>query len=176
MNKNKKNIEQENITNKIFKDKEDFKEKYLSIFKKELGASFEESNSVDRYNMLATLIQKQSNEIGNDCKNGYRENKQKRLYYFSMEFLIGKLLKNYLINFGVEDIVKEGLKDLGEDLDKLCEKERDPGLGNGGLGRLAACFVDSLASMGYAAYGMGIRYGYGLFKQVIKDGRQVELP
>lgn len=176
-NKGKKNIEQENNqNNKIFKDKEDFKEKYLNIFKKELGASFEESNSVDRYNMLATLIQKQSNEIGNDCKNGYRNKTQKRLYYFSMEFLIGKLLKNYLINFGVEDIVKEGLKDLGEDLDSLCENERDPGLGNGGLGRLAACFVDSLASMGYAGYGMGIRYGYGLFKQVIKDGKQVELP
>ena len=99
-NKGKKNIEQENNqNNKIFKDKEDFKEKYLNIFKKELGASFEESNSVDRYNMLATLIQKQSNEIGNDCKNGYRNKTQKRLYYFSMEFLIGKLLKNYMINY-----------------------------------------------------------------------------
>ena len=77
-NKGKKNIEQENNqNNKIFKDKEDFKEKYLNIFKKELGASFEESNSVDRYNMLATLIQKQSNEIGNDCKNGYRNKTQK---------------------------------------------------------------------------------------------------
>jgi len=93
-----------------------------------------------------------------------------------MEFLIGKLLKNYLINFEVEDIVREGLAEMGEDLDELCEFERDPGLGNGGLGRLAACFIDSLASLGYAGHGNGIRYRYGLFKQEFKDGKQVEMP
>ena len=93
-----------------------------------------------------------------------------------MEFLIGKLLENYLINFQITDIVRDGLADLGEDLDNIFAQERDPGLGNGGLGRLAACFIDSLASLGYAGHGNGIEYQYGLFKQVIKEGRQVELP
>ncbi|MGX8698657.1 MAG: glycogen/starch/alpha-glucan phosphorylase, partial [bacterium] len=94
----------------------------------------------------------------------------------SMEFLIGRLLENYLLNFGVTDIVREGLADLGENLDALYEMEDDAGLGNGGLGRLAACFIDSLASLGYSGHGNGIRYRYGLFNQKIVNGRQVELP
>jgi starch phosphorylase len=93
-----------------------------------------------------------------------------------MEFLIGRLLKNYLINLEIEDTVREGLQDLGIDLEALCECERDPGLGNGGLGRLAACFLDSMAYLGVPGVGMGIRYRFGLFRQRIVNGEQTEEP
>ena len=101
---------------------------------------------------------------------------EKRVYYFSMEFLMGKLLKNYLINLGIEDMVREAMAELGEDLDALCSLEPDPALGNGGLGRLAACFLDSMAFCDIAGIGMGARYRFGLFKQKISDKRQMEEP
>ncbi|MDO5331489.1 MAG: glycogen/starch/alpha-glucan phosphorylase, partial [Bacillota bacterium] len=106
----------------------------------------------------------------------HADNQEKKVYYFSMEFLIGKLLDNYLINLGIRDDVEEALKELGIDLEKLEEIEPDPGLGNGGLGRLAACFLDSMAAHGVPGVGMGIRYRFGLFKQKIVDGYQTELP
>ena len=93
-----------------------------------------------------------------------------------MEFLVGRLLENYLINLGIRDIVAEGLEDLGESLDELAAMEADPGLGNGGLGRLAACFLDSMAALGVPGVGMGIRYRFGLFRQRIENGYQVEEP
>jgi starch phosphorylase len=93
-----------------------------------------------------------------------------------MEFLVGRLLENYLINLGIRDIVADGLADLGDSLDELCDLEVDPGLGNGGLGRLAACFLDSMAALGVPGIGMGIRFRFGLFKQRIVDGYQVEEP
>lgn len=162
--------------NTIFKNKEEFKQKYVESFKSELGKSFERATATERYNILAKLIASEAKAIESDCKKKTQVEGRKKIYYFSMEFLIGKLLKNYLINFGIEDLVRDGLAELGESLDNLCEQERDPGLGNGGLGRLAACFIDSLASLGYSGHGNGIRYNYGLFKQAIKDGQQVELP
>ncbi len=162
--------------NTIFKNKEEFKQKYVESFKSELGKSFERATATERYNILAKLIASEAKAIESDCKKKTHVEGRKKIYYFSMEFLIGKLLKNYLINFGIEDLVSDGLAELGESLDNLCEQERDPGLGNGGLGRLAACFIDSLASLGYSGHGNGIRYNYGLFKQAIKDGQQVELP
>ena len=100
----------------------------------------------------------------------------KKVYYISMEFLIGKLLSNNLINLGIYEELSDILKKNGKNLADIEEAEPEPSLGNGGLGRLAACFIDSLASLGYAGHGNGIRYQYGLFKQVIKEGRQVELP
>ena len=99
----------------------------------------------------------------------------KDIYYFSMEFLLGRLLNVYLINLGIRDLVKDGLNDLGLNLDTILEYEKDPGLGNGGLGRLAACFMDSLASLGINAMGMGVRYRFGLFKQKIVNGEQIEV-
>lgn len=162
--------------NTIFKNKEEFKQKYVESFKSELGKSFERATATERYNILAKLIASEAKAIESDCKKKTHVEGRKKIYYFSMEFLIGKLLKNYLINFGIEDLVRDGLAELGESLDNLCEQERDPGLGNGGLGRLAACFIDSLASLGYSGHGNGIRYNYGLFKQAIKDGQQVEIP
>lgn len=100
----------------------------------------------------------------------------KIVYYMSMEFLMGRALGNNLINLKAYKEVKEALEEIGLNLDEIEDQEPDPALGNGGLGRLAACFMESLATLGYAAYGCGIRYRYGMFKQQIKDGFQVEVP
>ena len=106
----------------------------------------------------------------------YEKSDPKIVYYMSMEFLMGRALGNNLINLTFYDEVKEALEEIGLDLNTIEDQEPDAALGNGGLGRLAACFLDSLATLGYPAYGCGIRYKYGMFKQGIKDGYQVELP
>lgn len=100
----------------------------------------------------------------------------RQVYYLSMEFLIGRTLSNALLSLGIYDDVSSALAEMGLDLEELIDEENDPGLGNGGLGRLAACFLDSLATLGYPAYGCGIRYKYGMFKQKIENGYQVEVP
>ena len=100
----------------------------------------------------------------------------KRVYYLSLEFLMGRMLQNMLVNIDMEEKYKAALMDIGYDLENLYEEEVDAALGNGGLGRLAACFLDSMATLELPAWGYGIRYDYGIFKQVIKDGRQVEIP
>ena len=105
-----------------------------------------------------------------------KEQKSKRVYYLCMEFLVGRSLKTNLYNLGIVDSYREVLKEYGFDLDELYEQENDAGLGNGGLGRLAACFMDSLASLDYPATGFSIRYEYGLFKQKIVNGWQTEMP
>lgn len=107
---------------------------------------------------------------------GTRIDKEKAVFYFSMEFLIGRQLQSNLLNLDVEHEIEEGLKELGIDLNEIIETEPDPGLGNGGLGRLAACFLDSMASVGISGHGYGIRYKYGLFEQKFVNGSQVELP
>ena len=106
----------------------------------------------------------------------YEKTDPKIVYYMSMEFLMGRALVNNLINLTFYDEVKEALEEIGLDLNTIEDQEPDAALGNGGLGRLAACFLDSLATLGYPAYGCGIRYHYGMFKQKIKDGYQVEVP
>ncbi|MFP6638141.1 MAG: glycogen/starch/alpha-glucan phosphorylase [Nitrospinaceae bacterium] len=105
----------------------------------------------------------------------YYENHVKRVYYLSMEFLIGRLLTNNLINLGLYDEYKQALDELGNDISELEETEVEAGLGNGGLGRLAACFLDSIASLGIPGYGYGIRYDFGIFHQKIVQGYQVEV-
>ncbi len=106
----------------------------------------------------------------------YEKDDPKTVYYMSMEFLMGRALGNNMINLGDYDEIKEALDELGFDLNVIEDQEPDAALGNGGLGRLAACFLDSLATLGYSAYGCGIRYRYGMFKQKIEDGYQVEIP
>ena len=106
----------------------------------------------------------------------FDETGAKKVYYLSMEFLMGRALGNNLINLGAQKEVREALEELGFDLNVIEDQEPDPALGNGGLGRLAACFLDSLATLGYPAYGCGIRYRYGMFKQKIENGYQIEVP
>ncbi|MDZ5034774.1 glycogen/starch/alpha-glucan phosphorylase, partial [Clostridium perfringens] len=108
--------------------------------------------------------------------NRYKSTGEKQVYYFSMEFLLGRLLGDSLMNLGIREICREALKDLNINLDELENLEQDQGLGNGGLGRLAACFLDSMASLNIPGHGCGIRYKYGFFEQKIIDGKQVEVP
>ncbi|MES1264955.1 MAG: glycogen/starch/alpha-glucan phosphorylase, partial [Variovorax sp.] len=100
----------------------------------------------------------------------------KRIHYLSMEFLLGRTLRNNIMNLSAEPLVRHALEQQGWNLDALIEEEPDAGLGNGGLGRLAACFIDSLATLQYPAIGYGLRYEYGIFRQVVRDGSQIEQP
>ena len=154
----------------IFNDKQDFEEQYRDKFIKILGKYYGECTDQERYNVLAHLIAEKAREI----QSTSYIHADKQVYYFSLEFLLGPLLENYLLNLGITDVVAEGLKEMGTSLQELAAQEVDPGLGNGGLGRLAACFLDSMAHEGMAGFGNGMRYRYGLFRQEIKDGRQVE--
>ena len=158
--------------NKIFDTKDQFIEEYKSAVKAISGKSFERTSDIDHFNALASLVASKARNVATESDE--RAKNKKRVYYFSIEFLIGRLLDNYLLNFGIRDIVAEGLSDMGADLETLENQEPDPALGNGGLGRLAACFLDSLAAEGIAGYGNGMRYRYGLFKQDIVNGCQVE--
>ena len=157
-------------TAKIFENEQDFVEQYREACLARYGTPFEELADHERYYALAELIANKGRAI---FPESHPEG-AKKVYYFSLEFLIGPLLDNYLINFGVRDLVAEGVRSMGTDLETLCRQEADPGLGNGGLGRLAACFLDSMAHEGIAGYGNGMRYRYGLFRQHIEGGRQVE--
>ena len=109
-------------------------------------------------------------------RRAHIDNGKRMVYYLSMEFLLGRAFVNALINEGVYAEFEEAFKQLGKAFADICEQEQDPGLGNGGLGRLAACFLDSLATLRIPAMGYGIRYQYGMFKQEIVDGQQVEKP
>jgi starch phosphorylase len=160
----------------MFADKEIFKAELMAQCEKELGKNFDEMGKQERYTMLVTLIRERLGRVWSRTNQEYSGIDGKQIYYFSLEFLIGKLLSYYLLNLGISELVRNGLADLGEDLDELCACEADAGLGNGGLGRLAACFLDSMAFMGIPGHGNGIRYRYGLFQQKIVDGFQVELP
>ncbi|HXN05710.1 MAG TPA: glycogen/starch/alpha-glucan phosphorylase, partial [Nitrospiria bacterium] len=106
----------------------------------------------------------------------YQQKESKIVYYLSLEFLIGRSLTNGLINMGLEDVSRQVLYEMGQNLEKLCEAEVEAALGNGGLGRLAACILDSMVTLGLPGYGYGIRYEYGMFKQKIEQGQQVEHP
>ncbi|MBP1745299.1 MAG: glycogen phosphorylase, partial [Firmicutes bacterium] len=136
----------------------------------------EGASSLRRYMAVAGVVNDYCNEELLATRRLYSKEKVKQVYYFSMEFLIGRLLESNLINLGIRDDFEKALGELGMDLDEILEMEADPGLGNGGLGRLAACFMDSMASMGIPGHGVGIRYQYGLFEQKIINGYQVELP
>ncbi len=149
---------------------------FIKKLESERANRIEEASAWDKYYALASLIRDYIYENWVKSNKKYVKNKEKQVYYFSMEFLIGKLLISNLINLGIKEICEEGLRELGIDLDKIEEVEKDPGLGNGGLGRLAACFLDSIASIGIPGHGCGIRYKYGLFEQKIIDGYQVEFP
>lgn len=160
----------------MFTNKEEFKKQYSERFIQTYGRPVDRSDPTERWLTLGEVIRDNASEEWMTTKESIARNGQKQLFYFSMEFLIGRLLTNNLMNMGIYDIVKEGLADLGVDLNELEELETDAGLGNGGLGRLAACFLDSLATLGLPGHGNTIRYEYGLFKQKIEDNKQVEVP
>lgn len=140
------------------------------------GKSFSESSERDHYQTLGIMIREFVSHDWIKTNERYLAAKEKQVYYLSIEYLLGKLLRQNLINLGIEETVQVGLQELGIDLGDLEELESDAGLGNGGLGRLAACFLDSLASLNLPGHGHGIRYKHGLFEQKIVDGYQVELP
>ncbi|WP_136608594.1 glycogen/starch/alpha-glucan phosphorylase [Paenibacillus dokdonensis] len=160
----------------MFNNKELFKTAFKEQLVSRLGKSIEEAAADDIYKILGMLIRENIGREWAETNQMYKTRQEKQVYYFSMEFLIGRLMGNNLLNLGMLETVRDGLLDLGWNLEEIEEQEPDAGLGNGGLGRLAACFLDSLASLGYAGHGCGIRYKYGLFEQKIIDGHQVELP
>lgn len=160
--------------NKIFDNKQEFTELYRDAVMSISGKSVEAASDLDRFNALAKLVAEKARTVATKSDACVTAEGKKRVYYFSIEFLIGRLLDNYLLNFGVRDMVAEALDDMGFDLSVIENQEPDPALGNGGLGRLAACFQDSMAAEGIAGYGNGMRYRYGLFKQEIVNGSQVE--
>ena len=150
----------------------EFKQQFQSMY----AYSYEEGSNEQLYNALGLLVKNYISSHWKETREKYIKNSVKQVYYFSMEFLPGRQLKSNAYNLGLLDVVKEGLSELDLSFDQLAEAEADPALGNGGLGRLASCFMDSLASLGMAGNGNGIRYQYGLFRQKFVDGYQVELP
>ncbi|ETI65850.1 glycogen/starch/alpha-glucan phosphorylase [Neobacillus vireti] len=160
----------------MFSSTAEFKGNFLKRLEMVSGRSFSESTPRDYYQTLGQMIREFVSHDWITTNEKYLAAKGKQVYYLSIEYLLGKLLRQNLINLGVEEIVQAGLQELGIDLGELEELEADAGLGNGGLGRLAACFLDSLASLNLPGHGHGIRYKHGLFEQKIVDGYQVELP
>ena len=159
----------------MFENKQTFKEEYARRLLETYGVTVENSHITERYAILGEMVRDYANvDWGKTHDKTIK--KQRTLIYFSMEFLIGRLLVNNMQNMGIYEVVKDGLADFGINIHELEEQESDAGLGNGGLGRLAACFLDSIASLGYVGHGNCIRYGYGFFRQRIVKGKQVELP
>ena len=152
--------------------KESVKENVKFLYRKKL----EEATQEQIFQAVCYTVKDVIIDNWLETQNAYKEQDPKIVYYMSMEFLMGRALGNNLINLTAYKEVKEALDELGLDLNVIEDQEPDPALGNGGLGRLAACFLDSLATLNYSAYGCGIRYRYGMFKQQIKDGYQVEVP
>ena len=138
--------------------------------------TLKEANQQEIYQAVAAVVKETVMEQWLATQQTMDKEDPKVVYYMSMEFLMGRALGNNLINLSEYKEVQEALEELGLDINAIEDQEPDPALGNGGLGRLAACFMDSLASLGYAAYGCGIRYRYGMFKQQISDGFQIEVP
>jgi len=157
-------------------DKELFKRSVLYNIKTLYRRTLEEATPQQIYQATAYAIKDQIIDYWMDTQKAIEERDPKTVYYMSMEFLMGRALGNNLINLKAYEGVQEVMDELGIDLDLIEDQEPDPALGNGGLGRLAACFLDSLATLGYPAYGCGIRYKYGMFRQEIHDGYQVEKP
>ena len=156
--------------------KETFKQSVEENVKKLYRKTIDKATEQEVYQAVCYAVKDVIMDNWLKTQNAMDEEDPKMVYYMSMEFLMGRALGNNLINLTAYNEVKEALDEMGFDLNALENQERDPALGNGGLGRLAACFLDSLATLGYPAYGCGIRYRYGMFKQEIKDGCQVEVP
>lgn len=156
-------------------DKKAFKKAYVNKFLEMHGIELKEGTNQQKYEALGSLVRDYVTRDWLKTNKKYNKTGEKQVYYFSMEFLLGRLLGDALLNMGIRDVCREALKDLNINLDELENLEQDQGLGNGGLGRLAACFLDSMASLNIPGNGCGIRYKYGFFEQKIIDGKQVEV-
>ena len=156
-------------------DKKTLKKAYVNKFLEMHGIELKEGNNQQKYDALGSLVRDYVTRTWLKTNKKYNKTGEKQVYYFSMEFLLGRLLGDALLNIGIRDVCKEALADLNIDLEELESLEQDQGLGNGGLGRLAACFLDSMASLNIPGNGCGIRYKYGFFEQKIIDGKQVEV-
>ena len=163
------------MTNQIF-EKETFIKNVKNTVKTLFRKNLSEASQQEIYQAVSFVVKEVIIDQWLATQKTMDETDPKTVYYMSMEFLVGRALGNNLINLTAYDEVKEALEEIGLDLNLIEDQERDPALGNGGLGRLAACFMESLSTLGYPAYGCGIRYRYGMFRQKIKDGYQVEEP
>jgi starch phosphorylase len=157
-------------------DKEEFKKSIINNCKMLYRRNLEDANDQQKFQSVAYAVKDIIIDKWIAAQKAYKKQDAKIVYYMSMEFLMGRALGNNMINIMAYDEIKEVLDELGMDINVIEDQEPDAALGNGGLGRLAACFMDSLATLGYSACGCGIRYKYGMFKQEIKDGYQIEVP
>ena len=157
-------------------DKEKFKKELESNVRMLFRRNLDEATTQQIYQAVAYSVKDDIIDNWIETHKAYEKQDKKMVYYMSMEFLMGRALGNNMINLLCYDEVREALEELGLDMNLIEDQEPDAALGNGGLGRLAACFLDSLATLGYPAYGCGIRYRYGMFKQKIENGYQVEVP
>ena len=165
-----------NNQNHEINDKDYIKGELRDNIRRQYRKDLDEASNQEVYQAISLIVKDFVIDEWLKTQKVMDEKDPKIVYYMSMEFLIGRLLGNNMINLKSYDVFKEVLEDLGFDLANIEDEEPDPALGNGGLGRLAACFLDSLSTLGYAAYGCGIRYRYGMFKQKIVDGFQKEVP
>lgn len=156
-------------------DKQTFKMSFVNKFLEIHGIELKDGTNQQKYEALAGMVRDYVSRSWLKTNQKNNRSGQKQVYYFSMEFLLGRLLGDALLNLGIRDVCKDALKELNINLDELEDFEHDQGLGNGGLGRLAACFLDSMASLNIPGNGCGIRYKYGFFEQKIIDGKQVEV-
>ena len=156
-------------------DKNSFKRDYNNKFVQLNGKQLKDGSKQQKYEALGSLVRDYLTCTWMNTNNRYNQTGEKQVYYFSMEFLLGRLLGDFLLNLGIRDVCKDALAELDIDLEEIENLENDQGLGNGGLGRLAACFLDSMASLDIPGHGCGIRYKYGFFEQKIIDCQQVEV-
>jgi len=157
-------------------DVDSFREDIKQHLKYTLSKDEYSSTEWDNYRSVVLSVMDRLHDRWIETQQGYYKQNKKRVYYLSMEYLIGRLMDNMLVNLGLQDVAAEAMEGIGLDYDKVRSAEWDAGLGNGGLGRLAACFLDSMATLGIPAIGYGIRYDYGIFYQSIENGYQVEKP
>jgi len=165
-----------NYRNEAFLNKDKFIEYFDYFAHIYYGKDLSETGMIEKYVVLAKMVRTYMLEDWRETKYIVRADNKKQVYYFSLEFLLGRMLRNNMMSLGIYDVVKEGLKELNININDIEDIETDAGLGNGGLGRLAACFLDSLATLKYAGSGNTIRYKNGLFKQLILNNEQIEVP
>ncbi|MEJ1364466.1 MAG: glycogen/starch/alpha-glucan phosphorylase, partial [Candidatus Sedimenticola sp. (ex Thyasira tokunagai)] len=157
-------------------DADSISDQFRHYFSHTLGRDGRAYTTHYPYKAIAMVVRDRLMERWKNTQTAYEDGKVRRTYYLSLEFLMGRALGNAMLNLGITDVVTQALHDFGIELEEIAESESDAGLGNGGLGRLAACFLDSCATLQLPVKGYGIRYEYGMFRQYMEDGRQVEEP